>query len=331
MTLDTTTELLARLKQELRDESSTTSTETRLLARLNEAYFDIVSGGANLNDSHRGLQSGKPFIFSWAMSQTNIVFNTEAPITNLTATVAQNATALTLSATYATSLTGYFLKIGSDQEIYRISAHTAGTDAITLDKDYIESSVTAGACEIFKLDYTIGTDVLMPTNALLCYFKSEPLPIYDKREFESYGVLRNVKKGLPTSVCVINNDRQNKTLTLRFDNYTENAERFELPYVAFPTSLDTSSVNPILPPHHNQILIDYAAAIEYDLRDDTVSDRYFKRALDRFKVLKAEDRQFTVYNDGLFAKIVGWSGSFRTLRGGSTTGGHPRNQKNYQN
>ena len=173
MALSTTTEILTRIQQELRDELSTSDTETRLLARLNEAYVDILEGGGHLNDSVRGIQSPKPYIFSFALSPNNIVFNTEAPIEDKTATINKGSSTLTMSATHANSLAGYFVKVGTDKEKYKILAHTAGTDTLTLDGEYVDDNVSAGNLVIFKLDYEIGTDILMPTNGLINYKYNE--------------------------------------------------------------------------------------------------------------------------------------------------------------
>lgn len=326
MALTTTQALLTRLQQEVRDESSTSDTETRLLARLNEAYLELYSGGGLLNDSARGRQAGKPFIFSWAMGQNPIVFNTEAPVTSLTAAISLGSTALTLSSTYASSLTGWFVRLEGDEEVYRIAAHTGGTDAVTLDQEYVNATETAAVMTIFKLDYTIGTDVLLPTNGLVTYFQNEPLPLLDKRESEKVNVVLDAIKGFPDYAYIINNDTVNRTVTIRFDSYTEEPERFELPYIAVPTELDTSSNNPVMPPQHTQILVEYAASLEYDLRDSDSAERYMKRAVDRFRALKAEDRQFSSVQDPNYAKIIAWSRPMNTLHQ-RNTGGHPRKNR----
>lgn len=323
MALTTTTQLLTRLQQEVRDETSTSDTQTRLLARLNEAYLDIVSGGGLLNDSVRGLQSAKTHIFSWAVSQTPIIFNTEAPITSLTSTINKGATALTLSATNAGSLAGWFIKVGNDQEWYRISAHSAGTDAVTLDSAYVNANAAAAETKIVKIDYTIGTDLLLPTNGLVNYFTDAPIPLIHKSQHEKTAVVRDLDQGYPSRAFILLNDPVSKAVTIRFDAYTEEVERFELPYVPFPAALDLAGSNPILPPAHNLILVDHAASLEYDLRDSDSAERYMKRAVDRFKVMKSEDKQFTAYQDADYAKVKAWSKNPGYLKF-ARSGGHPR-------
>ena len=330
MALTTTAAILARLKQEVRDEVSSSDTEARLLARINEAYFEIVAGGGNLNDDMRGFQKGKPAIFSWALSETGIKFITEIPIEDKTVSATLDNTSVTLSSVNAASLVGWHIKINNEEEVYKITAHTAGTDAITLDTAYIQTTGSALSADIFKLDYELGTDLLLPTNGLICFYQHEPLPILDKREFEKNGILKSIGKGQPTSLCVLKRDTANRSGTIRFDRYPDARERFELPYVPVPAELDLVGSNPILEPNDNLILIDYAAALEYDLRDDTMSDKYFKKALDRFKAMQAKDKQFTAYQDPNFAKILGYSTPQTTLKGGFAKGGHPRNGRGWQ-
>lgn len=326
MALNTTSDILTRIQQELRDELSTADTESRLLARLNEAYVDILEGGGHLNDSVRGIQSPKPFIFSFALSPTNIVFNTEAPIENLTATITKGSQTLTLSSTYATSLVGYFVKVSTDSEKYKITAHTAGTATLTLDGEYVNDDMAAVACVIFKLDYEVGTDILLPTNGLINYKYNEVLPLLDKREFEKYSVMASVGKGYPDYAVIQQNSPSSKSITIRFSEYTKEPERFELPYIAYPTALDIVSNNPIFRPSDNQLLVDYVVAMEYDLRDDTLADKYMQRARDRFRIMKSIDRQFTAYQDKLYAKVIGWSRNPDALSNNSiyTSLGHPR-------
>lgn len=322
MALTTTAQLLLRLQQEVRDENSTTDTETRLLGRLNEAYLDLVAGGGILNDTIRGHQSPKPFIFSWAVSQTPLIFNTESPVTSLTATVNQGSTSLTLSSTYATSLAGWFIRVNNRHEAYRISAHTAGTAAVTLDGAYVEDNASAQSCEIFKLDYTIGSDILLPTNGLINYNQDAVVPLLPKSEADKTSVVRNAGQGFPTRAFIVKNDGVNKSVTIRFDAYTENPERFEFPYVPFPSLLVSGSVDPILPARHNVVLVDHAASLEYDLRDSDSAARYRARAVERFRVMKSEDRQFTAYNDPNFAKVIGWSQEMDSLKS-FRVAGHP--------
>lgn len=309
MALDTTTEILTRIKEELRDRIPTSSTSSRLLNRVNEAYLDIVGGGNMLNSSLKGYQSQRPYIFSSVLSENNIIFNTELPIENLTVTIAQESASATLSSTYATSLAGWFIRINKKAEVYKILSHTAGTAILTLDGEFTESDATAEDCVIFKLDYEIGSDILLPTNGLLNSYMDEPLFLAPKIKGDKIAFLRRVGEGNPTGAYIQKIDAVNKSITIRLNAYTPEIERLELPYIAYPAELDESTSNPIFSPVDNQLLVDYVVALEYQLRGDEFYKPYLERAIQRFQVMKARDKQFTHQHDPNFAKILAWSNS----------------------
>ena len=85
---------------------------------------------------------------------------TVAPVTTLTLTVltAGEAVAATLSATFATSLVGRKIRPSGKAWATRITAHGAGTAALTLDA--APETVTAGtACTIFQDEYDLASDL----------------------------------------------------------------------------------------------------------------------------------------------------------------------------
>lgn len=88
------------------------------------------------------------------------VLNVVAPVTTLTLTVAAagEAVAATLSATFATSLVGRKIRPSGKAWAARITAHVAGTAALTLDA--APATVTAGtACTIFRDEYDLASDL----------------------------------------------------------------------------------------------------------------------------------------------------------------------------
>lgn len=321
--LATTASLLARLKSELRDDVPTAETNTRLLTRLNEAHLEIISGGGILNDTMRGAQSSSPFVFPWALSTTPIVFNTEAPIKDLTATVNKGSATVTLSDTHATSLAGWYIRIDREEEVYRILSHTAGTGTLTLDATFVGENKTAVYCAIYKLDYTIGNNILLPTSGFVSAKEHRDIPIIDIRQSHKYNVLPNSTEGFPAAAYMVKQNTADKSITVRFDRYTEKSERLEFNYVPVPADLDLVGSNPILPSHHNIMIVELAAYFEYDLRDYSDSKRWLDRAVQRFASLKAESRQFTISNDDDYGKVKAWSKMPPALRG-ETRGSRPK-------
>lgn len=63
---------------------------------------------------------------------------------------------VTLSASIATSMAGRKIYLNALQVIYRITAHTAGTDTLTLDADWVETE-TSGQATIFQDEYSLSS------------------------------------------------------------------------------------------------------------------------------------------------------------------------------
>lgn len=326
MALTTTSELLTRLKQEVRDESTITATENRLLSRLNEAHLDIVGGGGILNDTSRGRQRSLPFIFPWALSATNIIVNTVAPIDTGTISVTQGSTSATLSATQATSTTGWYLRITGEPEVYRVSSHTGGTDAVTLDGAYVGTTDGTASYTLFKIDYDFqGSNMLLPAQGLINYYYDGPLSIINIDAFTSHNPFQHIDKGFPSVAGLVRQDAANDQITVRLNAYTENIERLELPYVPRPADLDTVSVNPIIPDGHRDIIVQLAAYKELSSRDDTMAQEKLSIAKQQFDALKAEARQYMNRQDANYGKIFGFDGGLDTVNSRSSHLDHPRN------
>jgi hypothetical protein len=105
--------------------------------------------------------------FWWLEKDPPGAFSTVAPITSLTLTVAAagEGVAGTLSATYATSLAGYKILPTGEDYFMRVTAHTAGTAAVTLDT--APEALAAGTeITIIKDEYNLASDVGMLVDGL---------------------------------------------------------------------------------------------------------------------------------------------------------------------
>ena len=67
---------------------------------------------------------------------------------------------VTLSATIATSMAGRKFYLDNDQTVYRIPAHTAGTNLLTLDADFVETT-TSGPATIFQDEYDLHANAMV--------------------------------------------------------------------------------------------------------------------------------------------------------------------------
>jgi len=109
-----------------------------------------------VNESYRFLAGMR----EWPWMMGSGVVQTTADITSLTASVAGLGTTVTLSTTYATTLaTDYWIQFATTDDWYPITAHTAGTDELTIAPGYTQSAALVdGACTIRRIYYSLASD-----------------------------------------------------------------------------------------------------------------------------------------------------------------------------
>lgn len=109
-----------------------------------------------VNESYRFLAGMR----EWSWMFTPGIIQTTPDITTLTASVVSGGTTVTLSSTYASSLaTDYWIQFSATDDWYNITAHTAGTDELTIDPGYAPSAaLVAGTCTIRRKYYSLATD-----------------------------------------------------------------------------------------------------------------------------------------------------------------------------
>lgn len=305
MPYTTTTELRTRLSQEVGDTSPSSDLNTRYVNLLDEAHKKILAGGGELNLNSDGTVRSRPYLFSWALELNPIVFNSEEPITTGTVTVTKNSTAATLSSAPAASVAGWYLKVDGTQKLYRVTAHTAATTALTLDGAYTDTSVVGASYRLVKLDYTIGdgstNKILAPADYIRTYYPPYRISVVDHPELLSRFPRSLVYQGQPYLMSL--KKVSSGQMLVSFSTYPENIERFELQYVKVPTTLDTSGNNPVIPEEDRDILVYFAAFYHMRKTDDARAAEYLAMAQARFEAMKTKDMQFVNANDERFGVV----------------------------
>lgn len=134
-----------------------TSLKTRVAEETGlDTSADSTRLGVWVNEAYRFLSGMRewPWLFKTGVIQTT------ADNTSLTATVNAGATSVTLSSTVANTLANnYYIQFSTTDDWYQITAHTAGTSAVTLGQAYVGSSnLTSGACTIRRVFYSLASD-----------------------------------------------------------------------------------------------------------------------------------------------------------------------------
>lgn len=230
----------------------------------------------------------------WAMSPTPNVITTSAAQSVTVSSI--STTTVTLSASIATSMAGRKFYLDGNQSVYRISAHTAGTDTLTLDASYVES-LTTGPATIFQDEYAIPATCLKIWDPLWPRgWQWDPITIIDKSLFEQrYGRgAWGFGSGIIEHACEIHPQAytagaKGVTRQLRFAPWSEDALNIEHDYTMFH-DLDFGGSGetdtPKIPREHRAVVAHFAASALLLGKDDSKSSTYAQLGAGKLQEMK---------------------------------------------
>ena len=271
MAFSTTSELASLTEKELgHNLSGSSSQRTDIVSHLDEAHKTVLAGGGVLNYAEDGRRLRNEVVFPFARSQNPKILTLIPAVTTASVTSTRNSASISFAAdpNSGTSIANYFIRIKGEDEVYRVSAHTAAATTATLDGVYVgPSNVSAGTCDIFKLQYDIGSsDVLQLVSPFRVYSgnRFNQISLTDKDELVKQYPLHQIGAEMPNMAAAVK--ETTGTLTVQFNSYPSDYERVEVDYIPVPTTLDTSSSNPIIPAHFRKVL-SYLAAYYMAVRN----------------------------------------------------------------
>jgi hypothetical protein len=185
------------------------------------------------------------------------IINTLDKVTG-TATFVKGSANVTLGATVATSLTGRKFYIDNEGVLYRVSAHTGGTDAVTLDATYKEDSGT-GAFTVYQDEYDLASDFLTIHSAHDRAFSDGQIDILPEQllnDLRSYGI--GLEGWIVQEMAIIEGGK------VRLRPWPTTSRTIEYVYVKRPTTLSWDATSNDIPSfideEHRHLLSDYATA-----------------------------------------------------------------------
>ena len=221
----------------------------------------------------------------WALSPTPGIITT-LPKQEVTVSAISAATPaiVTLSATIATSQTGLKFFMDGNQSTYRIAAHTAGTDQLTLDAKYVETE-TAGPAVLYQDEYALPSSILKVWDPFWPRgWQYDPIKLWDKPAFEArYGRGSwGLGFGIVEAACEVNPSSYSAgalgvTRRIRLAPWTEDALNIEFDYAVFHDLDFTGSGDGDTPrvPREYRAAIGYGATFSIlDLKNDTRAATY---------------------------------------------------------
>jgi hypothetical protein len=174
-----------------------------------------------------------------------------------TISVTNNSTSATLSSTRAVDLEGYFLQVDGHGDVFRISAHTAGSDALTLDSVYTGETDGDATFRLMKLEYELAADVLRPIAPFRAYSDGvDEVEGIDLSVLDKDYPLRDMETGTPDRFALVTETK------VRFNRAggttSTDLRRLDYDYLRVPDDLADDSTEPLVPKQHRQVLSDTA-------------------------------------------------------------------------
>lgn len=196
---------------------------------------------------------------------------------------------ITLSATIAASMAGRKFYVDSNQAVYRISAHTAGTGTLTLDATYVETE-TSGAGTIYQDEYALNSNCMKVWSPISLRGQFEGgIDIISPDLFKAkYGVGQTSAIGVTDAATIIRNNSSGN-MQIQIAPWSEDRINIEYDYTEF-ADLDFSGAGsadtPKLRKEDRWVVAEFALFTVFRNKDDTLADSAYIRAHRKLEEMK---------------------------------------------
>jgi hypothetical protein len=226
----------------------TSDFEGRALININRIYQEIVNGGCSFLPELR-----EDWWWLYAQSSLQIL----PIVTTGTVAVTQESTGINFSDAPVRNSTGWHIRFGgSGTTVYKISAHTAGITAATLDSEYAGATNGNITYELFKLEYTLIAGIQRVESPMHAAGRKE-IGGMDPAAMQRSWPVELVQQGVPKAFASISET------AIRFSHMgTTLPVRVDYSYKAQPADLtDSPSSTPVIPKQFRPVLAEGALAI----------------------------------------------------------------------
>lgn len=293
-----TTDLLSDMLRRA-DEPTDSTGEYYTIAQtlLNRAYLGVMSGGAELAD-------GSFELWYWLKPSTRGTITLQPVINTGTVLVTNNSASITFSSAPTPSVAGRYFKIDGHPDTFKISAHTAGATAATLDSVFTGTTTAAATYNVYDLEYSLATDLMWLSQTMRVYQQSRvEIKGVSEAELDAMFPLNTIGPGVPTHFAAIAEQ------TVRFSHFGGSTStdliRVDYQYAAQPTLFAfTASEQPAVPHRHRKILADWACAMLLEEKGDTRATGMLALAKSGFKTMARENRWRKQQMNGGYGAIV---------------------------
>jgi len=277
---------------------------SKVLEYINRAYRDLCRG-TNPLDPHANV------IFRWAVKYPYSSVILQPQYTTGTVAVTNNSASITFSGTIANSVAGYHFFVTGENDVFKISAHTAGTATATLDTVYTGTTAGTATFALRKLEYTLGSnDVMRLTSPFRTYQPKdfdENYKIYGLNvdRFDSLYPLNRIKSGTPEAFKVTS--ISNGNYVVQFNRYmSTDMLKVDYDYVALPTELTVGTADSaiLVPVEYRYVIADWALAFLFKDKNDNRYEDAVNKAKAGFAEMVAKYRYEFADVDETYGQII---------------------------
>jgi hypothetical protein len=259
---------------------STSDYDTVALQYVNRGYRALWMGGGEFDPTINEK-------WWWLQTEASLIL---LPVENTgTINVTNNSASITFSTGPTPSVAGYHFKVNDHADVFKISSHTAGATAATLDSVYTGPTNTAANFKAFKLEYdlTDGLGLIEPIKA----YQDDRVKITSMSlgELNRQFPLNQTEAGVPRHFAFTDED------TIRFQRYggTSSTDfiRLDYQYLQRPSDLtDSGSEESLVPKQYRHILADMALFYLLLDKDDSRAEAIGAMAKSGIKAMRIENR-----------------------------------------
>lgn len=257
----------------------TSDFDSAALTYLNRSYNALCFGGSEFfPEAHED--------WWWLKAESNIII--QPSITAGTVAVTFNSASITFSIAKASDLDNYFFKVEGHPDVFRISAHTAGAAAATLDSVYTGETNATASYRLMKLEYDLAADCLKVSGKMQA-FRDTQYDIHGMAlsEMQSEYPLNLIQMGTPDRYAQVDED------TVRFNKFIDTDElvRVDYDYVVRATALTNSgSEEPRVPLKYRYVLADMTTFFLMLDKDDSRASAIAEMAQKGIQAMSKENR-----------------------------------------
>lgn len=263
MPFDTTDQILDDVLFRAGEQTDGTSDfRSKALDNINRVYFEIINGGSSFAPELRED-------WYWLYAESNLII--EKVINDGTVSVTENSASVNFSTVKAASVAGWHVRFGgSGFPVYKISAHTAGASAATLDSVYVGTTNANASYELFKIEYSLIAGIQSVVSPMRGHDRIE-VGGMDPAALQRNYPLSQITQGTPRAFASLSNS------TVRFSHMgsSSNLIRLDYGYRDDPTDLaDSASSTPLIPRQFRHVLAEGALALLAINKNDSRAKAY---------------------------------------------------------